>query len=171
MVVAEQAAKLAEREAQLGQARELVTQLRDSRSRLVAEHATETAGLKHQVVNLSDSHSALKKATVVLKMELMDAKTVTINRLLDICPQGTIDPTPFLYDDALMVLGTCAAGALITNAMLVPMDKSKHETFGDLDLDASKRLQPSELGVEVLKAMDANYDGVVAKKEFDSVKK
>ena len=69
------------------------------------------------------------RATKDMLPELMDAKTVTINRLLEICPQGTIDPTPFLYDDALMVLGTCAAGALITNAMLVPMDKSKHESF------------------------------------------
>ena len=88
--LAEQAAKLAEREAQLGHARELVTQLRDSRSRLVAEHATETAGLKHQVVNLSDSHSALKKATVVLKMELMDATTLIGNETLKAQASATL---------------------------------------------------------------------------------
>ena len=36
---------------------------------------------------------------------LVDAKTVTIARLMDIAPAGTVDPTPFLYDT------TCFAAA------------------------------------------------------------
>ena len=64
---------------------------------------------------------------------LIEAKTVTINRLLEICPSDTVDPTPFLYDQffaAALVLGV---GALVTNAMLHPVDASLHESFGDVD--------------------------------------
>lgn len=30
--------------------------------------------------------------------QLVEAKTVTINRLLELVPDGTPDPTPFVYD-------------------------------------------------------------------------
>eukprot|EP01046_Picozoa_sp_COSAG06_P010075 COSAG06_NODE_542_length_14469_cov_39.223591_9_plen_154_part_00 len=30
--------------------------------------------------------------------QLIDAKTVTINRLMELVPEGTPDPTPFVYD-------------------------------------------------------------------------
>eukprot|EP01123_Difflugia_compressa_P010693 TRINITY_DN3985_c0_g1_i1.p1 TRINITY_DN3985_c0_g1~~TRINITY_DN3985_c0_g1_i1.p1 ORF type:complete len:534 (+),score=54.46 TRINITY_DN3985_c0_g1_i1:132-1604(+) len=44
---------------------------------------------------------------------LIKAKTVTINKLLQIAPPGTIDPTPFLYNSTMYV----AAGALVVGAI------------------------------------------------------
>ena len=35
---------------------------------------------------------------------LIDAKTLTIARLMDIMPPGTVDPTPTLYDETFMVM-------------------------------------------------------------------
>ena len=78
--------------------------------------------------------------------QLIEAKTVTINRLLEICPANTIDPTPFLYDNALIVMATCGVGALITNALLHPVDVKLHESFDSLDVDKSGTLDSIELG-------------------------
>jgi MFS family permease len=100
--------------------------------------------------------------------ELIEAKTVTINRLLEICPSGTIDPTPYLYDQALMVMGALGVGALVTNALLHPMDPSSHEGFEGLDMDKDERLDVDELGsARVVRALDKDGDGVVNKEEFE----
>jgi MFS family permease len=42
---------------------------------------------------------------------LIDAKTVTIPRLLELLP-GTVDPTPFLYDEPLLVIAGLQLAAL-----------------------------------------------------------
>ena len=45
---------------------------------------------------------------------LKSANTATIPRLLELCPPGTVDPTPFLYDvtyqyvTGLLCLSACA---------------------------------------------------------------
>jgi MFS family permease len=67
--------------------------------------------------------------------ELMEAKTVTINRLLEICPTDTVDPTPYLYDDMFIIMATLGAGALLTNYMLFPVDRSLHESNSGEKLD------------------------------------
>ncbi len=103
--------------------------------------------------------------------ELMDAKTVTINRLLEVCPAGTVDPTPFLYDNALMVMGVCGVGALLTNALLVPMDPSTHMSFAETDTDGDGRLGEQELGdAGVVETLDTDGDGTVSVDEFRSKK-
>ena len=33
---------------------------------------------------------------------LVEKKTVTINRLMELVPEGTTDPTPFVYNDVLI---------------------------------------------------------------------
>jgi hypothetical protein len=57
---------------------------------------------------------------------LVEAKTVTINRLLELLPAGTVDPTPCLYDSALMVLSAGSLVALGTNMLLRPVHPDKH---------------------------------------------
>ena len=43
---------------------------------------------------------------------LIDANTLTIARLMDIAPAGTVDPTPLLYNNAYVALSAFTVGAL-----------------------------------------------------------
>eukprot|EP00392_Amoebophrya_sp_AT5.2_P013886 g14018.t1 len=47
---------------------------------------------------------------------LIQAKTVTIKRLLEIAPEGAVDPTPFLYDTTFYSISGILALAAISNA-------------------------------------------------------
>ena len=53
---------------------------------------------------------------------LVDTKTVTIARLLEVCPAGTLDPTPSLYDNSMYAICGCLSLAAIGNAMIRPVD-------------------------------------------------
>lgn len=48
----------------------------------------------------------------------MSQKTVTISRLMDIVPPGTVDPTPFVYDKMLYTMAGLQAMALLTNVLM-----------------------------------------------------
>lgn len=56
---------------------------------------------------------------------LVDAKTVTIARLMDIVPTGTADPTPFLYDSTCYAAASLLGVAAIANLALRPPDVPK----------------------------------------------
>lgn len=56
---------------------------------------------------------------------LVDAKTVTIARLMEIVPAGTVDPTPFLYDTTCYAAAGLLGVAAIANASLRPPDVPK----------------------------------------------
>lgn len=58
---------------------------------------------------------------------LITQNTVTVNRLLELCPDGTIDPSPFVYDQTLYVMAGLQSFALLTNMMLKPVDVTYHE--------------------------------------------
>jgi hypothetical protein len=51
----------------------------------------------------------------------MQSKAVTINRLLTLLPEGTVDPTPFCYDKPLYVCAFLFTGAWVTNSILGPI--------------------------------------------------
>jgi hypothetical protein len=53
---------------------------------------------------------------------LVATKTVTIARLLEISPKGTIDPTPFLYDSTFYTVSGILAVAAIANGMISKVD-------------------------------------------------
>ena len=55
--------------------------------------------------------------------QLVAAKTVTIGRLLEIAPAGTVDPTPSLYNTTMYAMAGLLVIALIANFMV----KSAHE--------------------------------------------
>ena len=53
---------------------------------------------------------------------LVATKTVTINQLMELVPEGTLDPTPALYNDALYSMAGVLAMAMVCNAMMRPVD-------------------------------------------------
>ena len=57
---------------------------------------------------------------------LVNAKTITISRLLEVVPPGTVDPTPFLYDQTCYLAAALMGVALIANLAIQPLPA---ETF------------------------------------------
>ncbi len=56
---------------------------------------------------------------------LIDANTVTISKLMEIVPVGTIDPTPNLYNTTMYLMAVVLFIALLANAFMHPVD-AKH---------------------------------------------
>jgi len=52
---------------------------------------------------------------------LVDAKTVTIARLMEVMPPGTVDPTPFLYDSTCMAAAGLMGVAAIAHSAIKPV--------------------------------------------------
>ncbi|MCC7122906.1 MAG: OFA family MFS transporter [Gammaproteobacteria bacterium] len=57
---------------------------------------------------------------------LVDAKTVTIAKLMEIAPAGTIDPTPSLYNTTMYLMAGLLLIALIANALMRPVAPRHH---------------------------------------------
>ena len=57
---------------------------------------------------------------------LIAAKTVTIAKLMEIAPSGTIDPTPSLYNDTMYLMAALLFIALIANATIRPVNSKHH---------------------------------------------
>lgn len=53
--------------------------------------------------------------------ELIAAKTLTINKLLMLCPPGTPDPTPHLYDTTMYAMGALMTIGVLSHYMVRPM--------------------------------------------------
>ena len=60
---------------------------------------------------------------------LIDAKTITIGRLMELVPAGTVDPTPYLYDSTCYAAAGLMAMSLVANLMIRQLDiqKALHE--------------------------------------------
>jgi hypothetical protein len=56
---------------------------------------------------------------------LVEAKAVTLPRLLELCPPGTIDPSISLYNTSLYTMAGALGMAFVCNALVKPIDK-KH---------------------------------------------
>ena len=57
---------------------------------------------------------------------LMDAKTVTISKLMEIAPAGTVDPTPSLYNQTMYLMASLLIVAFIANFLMRPVDPKHH---------------------------------------------
>ena len=57
--------------------------------------------------------------------ELIRAKTVTISKLMEIAPAGTIDPTPSLYNTTMYAMACLLVIAFFSNLLIKPVNK-KH---------------------------------------------
>ena len=59
---------------------------------------------------------------------LVASNTVTISRLMEIVPDGTIDPTSSLYNSTMILMAVLLAIALVSNALMRPVDPKHHLT-------------------------------------------
>ena len=57
---------------------------------------------------------------------LIESKTVTISRLMEIAPAGTIDPSSTLYNSTMYLMAALLGVALITNLLVRPVDPKFH---------------------------------------------
>jgi hypothetical protein len=53
---------------------------------------------------------------------LVSQQTVTIAKLMEIAPPGTVDPTPSLYNLTMVLMAGLLAIALVANALMKPVD-------------------------------------------------
>ena len=58
--------------------------------------------------------------------QLVAAQTVTIARLMEIVPAGTVDPTPSLYNSTMYLMAVLLAVGLVSNALMKPVAKSHY---------------------------------------------
>ncbi|MDA9559221.1 OFA family MFS transporter [Alphaproteobacteria bacterium] len=74
-----------------------------------------------------DSSKFLEKfgAPVEKIDELVKAKTVTISKLMEIAPEGTLDPTPSLYNTTMYAMAGLLIIAFFSNLLMKPVH-SKH---------------------------------------------
>jgi MFS family permease len=59
---------------------------------------------------------------------LIEQKTVTIAKLMEIAPPGTIDPTSTLYNSTMILMACLLGVALIANLLVRPVAARHHET-------------------------------------------
>ena len=57
---------------------------------------------------------------------LTAAKTVTLPKLMEIAPSGTIDPSATLYNSTMFVMAALLAVALVANALIRPVSAKHH---------------------------------------------
>ncbi len=67
--------------------------------------------------------------------ELIAAKTVTISKLMEIMPEGTIDPTGSLYNTTMYLMAVLLFIALISNVFMHPVKPEHHMTEEELKAD------------------------------------
>lgn len=58
--------------------------------------------------------------------QLVAAKTVTINKLMEIAPAGTVDPTSSLYNTTMYLMAVILFVALMANALMRPVNAKHH---------------------------------------------
>lgn len=58
---------------------------------------------------------------------LIEAKTVTVAKLMEIAPAGVIDPTPFLYDTSFYTIAAAISVGAVAHAMIKPVDPKWYE--------------------------------------------
>ena len=60
--------------------------------------------------------------------QLVEQKTVTIAKLMEICPAGTVDPSATLYNSTMYVMAALLVIALFANLLVRPVHAKHHLT-------------------------------------------
>ena len=66
---------------------------------------------------------------------LVAQQTVTIAKLMEIAPPGTVDPTPSLYNLTMYLMAALLAIALVANALMKPV-AARHHMAGEAPASA-----------------------------------
>ena len=77
--------------------------------------------------------SAKFGADISSAQSLIEAKTLTISKLMTIMPQGTVDPSPFLYNNTMYTMaGLVGVGAML-HFMVKPVDRKYFEKESEVE--------------------------------------
>ena len=68
--------------------------------------------------------------------QLIAANTVTISKLMEIAPVGTLDPTPGLYNTTMYLMAGLLFIALLANATMHPVHPKHHMSKAQLEAEA-----------------------------------
>jgi hypothetical protein len=71
-------------------------------------------------------------APITQLQELVAAKTVTIAKLMEIAPEGTIDPTPSLYNTTMYCMAALLIVAFFANLLMKPVKEHHHHDEPEL---------------------------------------
>ena len=88
----------------------------------------------HDLVTKIDPNTFLTQfgASVDQLELLVEQKTVTITRLMEIAPPGTTDPTSGLYNSTMLLMALLLAIALVSNALMRPVH-ARHHIANEVD--------------------------------------
>lgn len=64
--------------------------------------------------------------------QLIEANTVTISKLMEIAPPGTVDPTSSLYNNTMYLMAALLAVALVANALMRPVNPKHYMSEEEL---------------------------------------
>ena len=59
---------------------------------------------------------------------LVEAKTVTISRLMELVPAGTVDPSSMLYNTTMYLMAALLGVALLSNLLVRPVSPKHYLT-------------------------------------------
>jgi hypothetical protein len=69
---------------------------------------------------------------------LVAQNTVTIAKLMEIAPPGTVDPTSGLYNSTMYLMAALLAIGLVANALMRPVDRKHYMTSADPEKTSSQ---------------------------------
>jgi len=82
--------------------------------------------------------SAKFGADINSAQSLIEAKTLTISKLMTIMPQGTVDPSPFLYNNTMYTMAGLVGVAAMLHFMVKPVDQKYFEKISE-DIEEKKQ--------------------------------
>ncbi|MGK3755736.1 MAG: hypothetical protein ACI8RD_008046, partial [Bacillariaceae sp.] len=94
-------------------------------TRLKFQIAVLVAGHQQLLLLLLNSNRHLVVPYRIQIQRLIDAKTITIGRLIELMPEGTVDPTPFIYDTTCYAAAGLMGIGLLANLAIRPLDYVK----------------------------------------------
>jgi hypothetical protein len=90
------------------------------------EHSLRQA-IRDVAAQVDPAHFAEEFGAPISQLEtLVTAKTVTLPRLMQLAPSGTIDPSATLYNSTMYLMAGLLVVALVANALIRPVSARHH---------------------------------------------
>ena len=88
---------------------------------------SQLSAIQELASKIDESHFQQTFGASISELEtLVDQNTVTIARLMEIAPQGTIDPSASLYNTTMYLMAALLAIALVANLLVKPVSSKHH---------------------------------------------